>query len=67
MRRGLIITGGGAQIRGLDELLSKELEIPVHVAEDPLSSVINGVAILLDDFDSYRDVMIDNEEQLPPR
>lgn len=67
LRRGLIITGGGAQIRGLDELLAKELEIPVHVAEDPLSSVINGVAILLDDFDSYRDVMIDNEEQLPPR
>lgn len=67
LRRGLVLTGGGAKILGLDELLSKELEVPVSIAEEPLSSVINGIAILLDDFDAYIDVLMDNEEQLPPR
>lgn len=67
LRRGLVLTGGGAKIRGLGELLSKELEVPVHTDEEPLSSVINGIAILLDDFEAYHDVLMDNEEQLPPR
>ncbi len=67
MRRGLVITGGGALIRGLDELLSKELEIPVHLAEDPLTAVVRGTGVILDDFEAYRDILIDNEEELTPR
>lgn len=67
LRRGLVLTGGGALIRGLDELLSKELEIPVHIAEDPLTSVVRGTGVILDDLESYLDVLLDNEEELPPR
>lgn len=67
MRRGLVITGGGALIRGLDELLSKELEIPVHLAEDPLTAVVRGTGVIFDDFEAYRDILIDNEEELTPR
>lgn len=67
MRRGLVITGGGALIRGLDELLSKELEIPVHLADDPLTAVVRGTGVILDDLEVYRDILIDNEEELTPR
>jgi rod shape-determining protein MreB len=67
MRRGLVLTGGGALIRGLDELLSKELEIPVHLADDPLTAVVRGTGVILDDFEAYRDILIDNEEELTPR
>ena len=67
MRRGLALAGGGALIRGLDQFLAKELEIPVHLADDPLLAVVRGTGIILDDLDHYRDVLIDNEEELSPR
>ena len=67
MRRGLILTGGSANLRGLDELLEKELEIPIHLADDPLTAVVRGTGIVLDDLDRYRDILIDNEDELPPR
>jgi len=67
MRRGLVLTGGSANLRGLRELLGKELEIPVHLAEDPLTTVARGAGIVLDDLEHYRDILIDNEDELPPR
>ena len=67
MRRGLALAGGGALIRGLDQFLAKELEIPVHLADDPLLAVVRGTGVILDDLDHYRDVLIDNEEELSPR
>ena len=67
MRRGLVLTGGSANLRGLGELLEKELEIPIHLADDPLTAVVRGTGIVLDDLDHYRDILIDNEDELPPR
>jgi rod shape-determining protein MreB len=67
MRRGLVLTGGSANMRGLRELLEKELEIPIHLAEDPLTAVVRGTGVVLDDLDHYRDILIDNEDELPPR
>ncbi len=67
MRRGLVLTGGSATLRGLRELLEKELEIPIHLAEDPLMAVVRGTGVVLDDLDQYRDILIDNEDELPPR
>jgi rod shape-determining protein MreB len=45
---GVSLTGGGALIRGLDVFWSKELNIPVKVVEDPLSTVARGTALMLD-------------------
>lgn len=67
MRRGLVITGGGALIRGLGELLSKELEVPVYLAEDPLTAVVRGTGVILDNLEMYRDILLDNEEEITPR
>ena len=45
---GVIITGGGALLSGIDQLLVKELKVPVFKAESPLDSVALGTGILLD-------------------
>ncbi len=46
--KGIVITGGGAMIEGFDRLLSKELKVPVFVAESPLTCVAEGTGILLE-------------------
>lgn len=48
IEKGVVVTGGGALIRGFDELLAKELKVPVYVAESPLTCVVEGTGILLD-------------------
>ena len=47
--RGLLLTGGGALLRGLDTIIAKAAEIPVRITDDPMSSVVRGSGHLLDD------------------
>ena len=54
--RGLMLAGGGALLRGLDQLLSKETQLPVHVAEDPLSAVAEGTGKVLNEIKFLRQV-----------
>ncbi|AEH51725.1 rod shape-determining protein [Pseudothermotoga thermarum] len=49
INNGIILTGGGALLRGLDKLMAEELGVKVVVAEDPLTCVARGTGILLDD------------------
>lgn len=49
--RGVILTGGGALLNGLDELLIEELRVPVLIAEDPMHCVVKGTGIMLDNLD----------------
>jgi rod shape-determining protein MreB len=49
--RGIILTGGGALLHGLEELMMEELKVPVLIAEDPLDCVAKGTGILLDNMD----------------
>lgn len=46
--KGIVITGGGALIDGIDELLAHELKVPVFIAESPLTCVAEGTGVLLD-------------------
>ena len=54
MNRGIVLAGGGALLKGLDQLISAETDIPVYVAEDPLTCVVMGAARYLDELDGYR-------------
>ncbi|MBE6138595.1 MAG: MreB/Mrl family cell shape determining protein [Firmicutes bacterium] len=45
--KGVVVTGGGALIKGFDQLLSQELKVPVFIAESPLTCVVEGTGILL--------------------
>lgn len=67
MNRGVHLTGGGALIRGIDILLADYLKIPVHVAEDPLTAVARGTGVILENIEKYSEVLIQNEDDLPPK
>lgn len=56
--RGIILTGGGGLLRGLDERLREETNLPIHVAEDPLTCVVRGTGKVLDDIDFYSKVLM---------
>lgn len=66
MHRGILLVGGGAMIRGLDKLLERETKMPVYLEEDPLTAVVRGTGIILEDLDILRDVLIEDENDLPP-
>ena len=55
--RGIILTGGGALLRGLDRRLREETSLPVHVAEDPLTCVVRGTGKILENIAEYRKVL----------
>jgi rod shape-determining protein MreB len=56
--RGIMLTGGGALLKGLDERIRMETNLPVHVADDPLTAVVRGVGKVLENFDKYEKVLI---------
>ena len=51
---GLVLTGGGAMLRGIDRFLSQHLGIPVRIAESPRTAVTRGAMICLDHLDRWR-------------
>lgn len=57
---GITLTGGGALLRGLDQLIEKETGMPVHIAESPLDCVAMGTGRVLDDIDRLRDLLADD-------
>ena len=54
MNWGMVLAGGGALLRGLDERLRRETSVPVHAAEEPMASVVVGSGRFLEEIDSYR-------------
>jgi rod shape-determining protein MreB and related proteins len=54
---GIVMTGGGAQLRGLDWLLGHETGLPIHVDEEPLTCVVRGAGYVLDDWSTYQGVV----------
>jgi rod shape-determining protein MreB len=58
MDRGIVLTGGGALLRGLDERLRHETAMPIHVADNPLDSVAIGSGKCVEEFEALRQVLI---------
>ncbi len=61
MQRGIILAGGGSLIRGMDKLVANQTEMPVRMMEDPLTAVVRGTGIVLEDLENLKDVLIENE------
>jgi rod shape-determining protein MreB len=58
MDKGVVLTGGGALLRGLDERLKHETGMPIHVAEDPLYCVAVGSGKCLEEFEILKRVLV---------
>ncbi len=56
--RGLLLAGGGALLKGLDHLLGEHLSVPVQVVDDPLTAVVRGTGIVLEDVEAVRDLLL---------
>ena len=56
--RGIVLTGGGALLKGLDVLISRHAEIPVRVAEDPITCVVRGAGLLLENEELLKDISL---------
>ncbi len=57
LERGIILTGGGALLRGLDKRLRQETNLPVNIADDPLTCVVRGTGKVLEDFSGFSKVL----------
>ncbi|HZJ50951.1 MAG TPA: rod shape-determining protein [Actinomycetota bacterium] len=60
---GITLTGGGGMLSGLDKLISQETEVPVHVTEQPLESVVLGAGKCLESFDQARSIFLDSSRR----
>ena len=58
MDRGIVLTGGGALLRGLDERLRHETAMPIHIADNPLDSVAIGAGRCVEEFEALQQVLI---------
>lgn len=54
MDKGMVLSGGGALLKHLDQLITKTIEVPCYVAEEPLKCVIKGIGIALDNLELYK-------------
>ena len=55
--QGIVLTGGGALLKNFDHIIKKSTDLPVFVAENPLSCVVVGTGRVLEDHDKYRHVL----------
>jgi rod shape-determining protein MreB len=67
MHRGIVLAGGGALLRGLSELVTEETKMPVTVADDPLTCVVRGCGIVVEDLESLKDVLLPTDFGRIPR
>src|SRR5712664_948115 len=58
MERGMLVCGGGALLAGLDQLFAHETLMPVRIAEDPLTCVVRGTGIVLEEIDTLNRVLL---------
>ena len=66
MSRGIVLVGGGATIPGLVDFLYSQLQIPINIAHNPMTAVVRGTEIILEDIDSYKEIIINHEGEYAP-
>ncbi len=67
MTNGIYISGGGSLLRGLDALIQKETKIPTKIIEDPMTAVVRGAGMILENLDELEEVLVETAELEPPR
>lgn len=66
MSKGIQMVGGGSLLKGLDILITKETKIPTKIIEDPVTAVVRGAGIVLENLDTLQEVLVETEYLEPP-
>jgi rod shape-determining protein MreB len=67
MANGIYLSGGGALLRGLDTLIQRETKVPTKVIEDPMTAVVRGAGMVLEELDKLHEVLVETAELEPLR
>ena len=67
MDQGIVLAGGGALLAGLDHRVAEATQMPVHVANDPLTCVVRGTGVVLEELDIMEEVLVADTYARPPR
>ncbi len=67
MSKGIHMAGGGSLLRRIDVLIAKETKIPTKIVEDPLTAVVRGAGMVLENLDQLYEVLVATEELEPPK
>lgn len=67
MKRGIYLVGGGALLRKLDTLITKETKIPTKIIDDPMTAVVRGAGLVLENLDQFHDLLVEKEYLEPPK
>ncbi|MFH1451399.1 MAG: rod shape-determining protein [bacterium] len=67
MSRGIYLAGGGSLLKGLDRVIEKETKIVTKMVDDPLTAVVRGAGLVLENLDELKDVLIEAEDLEPPK
>jgi len=67
MHRGIFLVGGGGLLRGIDRLISEQTEMPVKLVEDPLTAVVRGTGMVLEDVNALKDILVTTQYEEPPK
>jgi rod shape-determining protein MreB len=65
--RGIVLTGGGALLKELDKVISRAAEIPVRIADDPLTCVVRGTGMLLESPDLLKTIALPSASEATAR
>lgn len=67
MHRGIVMVGGGSFLRNLAAVFGSEIKVPVHIPDDPLTAVVRGTGVIIENLEKYKNILIQHDDELPPK